>query len=171
MSDKQRTIKKAVSVSGVGLHTGKPVTLTFNPAPENHWFKFKRVDVEGQPVINADADLVVDTSRGTTLEKDGVRVYTTEHVLAALAGLEIDNALIELDGPEIPIMDGSAYPFVKMIQQVGIEEQDADKDYFIVTDNLTYDHTERQTVMLAVPQDEFRLTVMVDYNSPLLGTQ
>lgn len=168
---KQKTIKDSFTLVGVGLHTGQKVKMTVNPAPENHGFKFKRIDVEGEPIINADADLVVDTSRGTTLEKNGVRVYTTEHVLAALAGLEIDNALIELDGQEIPIMDGSAYPFVKMIQEVGIQEQDADKDYFIVTENLTYEDLERQTEMLAVPQDEFRLTVMVDYNSPLLGTQ
>ena len=168
---KQKTIKDAFSLVGVGLHTGQKVKLTVNPAAANHGFKFKRVDVEGEPIINADADLVVDTSRGTTLEKNGVRVHTTEHVLAALAGLEIDNALIELDGPEIPIMDGSAYPFVELILKVGIIEQDADKDYFVVTENLTYEDMERQTEMLAVPQDEFRLTVMVDYNSPLLGTQ
>lgn len=168
---KQKTIKNEFSIVGVGLHTGEKVTLTVKPAADNHGFKFKRVDVEGQPIINADADLVVDTSRGTTLEKNGVRVYTTEHVLAALAGLEIDNALMELDGPEMPIMDGSAYPFVQLILEVGIEEQEADKDYFVVTENLTYEDLERHTEMLAVPQDEFRLTVMVDYNSPLLGTQ
>lgn len=168
---KQKTIKNEFSIVGVGLHTGEKVTLTVKPAADNHGFKFKRVDVEGQPIINADADLVVDTSRGTTLEKNGVRVYTTEHVLAALAGLEIDNALLELDGPEMPIMDGSAYPFVQLILEVGIKEQEADKDYFIVTENLTYEDLERHTEMLAVPQDEFRLTVMVDYNSPLLGTQ
>jgi UDP-3-O-[3-hydroxymyristoyl] N-acetylglucosamine deacetylase/3-hydroxyacyl-[acyl-carrier-protein] dehydratase len=168
---KQKTIKNEFSIVGVGLHTGEKVTLTVKPAADNHGFKFKRVDVEGQPIINADADLVVDTSRGTTLEKNGVRVYTTEHVLAALAGLEIDNALLELDGPEMPIMDGSAYPFVQLILEVGIEEQEAEKDYFVVTENLTYEDLERKTEMLAVPQDEFRLTVMVDYNSPLLGTQ
>lgn len=168
---KQKTIKSEFSIVGVGLHTGEKVTLTVKPAAVNHGFKFKRVDIEGQPIINADADLVVDTSRGTTLEKNGVRVYTTEHVLAALAGLEIDNALMELDGPEMPIMDGSAYPFVQLILEVGIEEQEADKDYFVVTENLTYEDLERHTEMLAVPQDEFRLTVMVDYNSPLLGTQ
>jgi len=127
--------------------------------------------VEGQPVINADANLVVETSRSTTLGINGVKVHTTEHILAALFGLEIDNALIDLDGPEIPIMDGSAYPFVAAIQQVGIVEQNADKEYFVVTNNLTYEDAERQTEMLLVPQDEFRLTVMVDYNSVILGTQ
>ena len=168
---KQKTIKEAFSVVGIGLHTGEKVTLTVNPAEDNHGFKFQRIDVEGQPIINADADLVVDTSRSTTLEKNGVRVHTTEHILAALYGMGIDNALIQLDGPEIPIMDGSAYPFVEMINKVGIVEQNSNKDYFIVTDNLTYEDNERHTEMLAVPQDEFRLTVMVDYNSPLLGTQ
>lgn len=168
---KQKTIKEAFSVIGIGLHTGEKATLTVNPAADNHGFKFQRIDVEGEPIINADADLVVDTSRSTTLEKNGVRVHTTEHILAALSGMEIDNALIQIDGPEIPIMDGSAFPFVEAINQVGIIDQEADKDYFVVTENLTYEDLERHTEMLAVPQDEFRLTVMVDYNSPLLGTQ
>lgn len=168
---KQKTIKEAFSVIGIGLHTGEKATLTVNPADDNYGFKFQRIDVEGEPIINADADLVVDTSRSTTLEKNGVRVHTTEHILAALSGMEIDNALIQIDGPEIPIMDGSAFPFVEAINQVGIVEQEADKDYFIVTENLTYEDLERHTEMLAVPQDEFRLTVMVDYNSPILGTQ
>ena len=109
---KQKTINQPFSIIGVGLHTGSKVKMTINPAADNHGFKFKRTDIEGQPIIDADCDLVVDTSRGTTLEKNGVRVHTTEHILAALAGLEIDNALIELDGPEIPIMDGSAYLFI-----------------------------------------------------------
>jgi len=168
---KQKTLKAPFSVVGIGLHTGEKATLTVNPAADNHGFKFQRVDVEGEPIINADADLVVDTSRSTTLEKNGVRVHTTEHVLAALSGMEIDNALIQIDGPEIPIMDGSAFAFVEAIKQVGIVEQDTDKDYFVVTENITYEDLERKTEMLLVPQDEFRLTVMVDYNSPTLGTQ
>jgi UDP-3-O-[3-hydroxymyristoyl] N-acetylglucosamine deacetylase/3-hydroxyacyl-[acyl-carrier-protein] dehydratase len=168
---KQKTIKASFSVVGVGLHTGTKTKLTVLPAEENHGFKFKRTDQEDAPIINADPDLVVDTSRSTTLEKNGVKVHTTEHILAALYGLEIDNALIEVDGPEIPIMDGSAYPFVALINEVGIVEQNADKDYFVITENITYEDSERKTEMLAVPQDEFRLTVMVDYNSPLLGTQ
>ena len=168
---KQKTINNSFSIIGVGLHTGNKVKMTVHPAAANHGFKFKRTDLEGQPIIEADCDLVVDTSRGTTLEKNGVRVYTTEHILAALLGMEIDNALIELDGQEIPIMDGSAYPFIQLIQEIGVVDQDADKDYFVVTNNLTYEDLERQTEMLAVPQDTFRLTVMVDYNSPLLGTQ
>lgn len=168
---KQKTLKAPFSVIGIGLHTGEKVTLTVNPAADNHGFKFQRVDVEGEPIINADADLVVDTSRSTTIEKNGVRINTTEHILAALSGMEIDNALIQLDGAEVPIMDGSAFAFVEAIKQVGIVEQESEKDYFVVTENLTYEDLERQTEMLLVPQDEFRLTVMVDYNSPVLGTQ
>lgn len=171
MSDKQRTIKQSVSVTGIGLHTGKPVTLTFNPAPEHHWYKFQRTDVEGKPIIEADADLVVDTSRGTTLEKNGVRVHTTEHVLAALVGLGIDNCLIQVSGPEMPIMDGSSIKFVEALEAAEIVEQEAEREYFELKENLTYEDPVKKVEMLAVPQDEFRVTVMVDYNSDLLGTQ
>lgn len=171
MSDKQHTIKQSVSVTGVGLHTGKKTTITFNPAPVNHWFKFQRVDVEGQPIIEADADLVVDTSRGTTLEKNGVRVHTTEHVLAALVGLGIDNCLIQVDGPEMPIMDGSSWKFIEALVAAEIVEQDAERDYFELTENLTYEDPIKKVEMLAVPQETFRVTVMVDYNSEVLGTQ
>lgn len=171
MSDKQRTIQKAVSITGKGLHTGAPVTLTFNPAPENHWYKFQRTDVEGHPIIEADCDLVVDTSRGTTLEKNGVRVHTTEHVLASLVGLGIDNCLIQVTGPEMPIMDGSSLNFIEVLETAGIVEQDAERDYFVLTENLTYEDTVKKVEMLAVPQDEFRVTVMVDYGSEVLGTQ
>ncbi len=171
MSDKQRTIKQAVSVTGKGLHTGQPVTLTFNPAPENHWYKFQRIDLEGQPIIDADADLVVDTSRGTTLEKNGVRVHTTEHVLAALVGLGIDNCLIQVDNPEMPIMDGSSWKFIEALEAAEIIEQDANRDYFELTENLTYEDPIKKVEMLAVPQDTYRCTVMVDYNSEVLGTQ
>lgn len=171
MSTKQKTIKQEVSLNGVGLHTGQKATVTFKPAAENHGFIFQRVDIEGKPTIKADCDLVVDTSRGTTLEQNGARVHTTEHLLAAAYGLEIDNLLIEIDGPEVPILDGSSYFFLDSLKQAGIVDQEAEKDYFIVDENLTYEDLDRQTEMLAVPQDEFRLTVMVDYNSKVLGTQ
>jgi UDP-3-O-[3-hydroxymyristoyl] N-acetylglucosamine deacetylase/3-hydroxyacyl-[acyl-carrier-protein] dehydratase len=171
MSDKQRTIEKPVSISGVGLHTGRPVTLTFNPAPENHWFKFQRTDIEGHPIVEADADNVVDTSRGTTLEKNGVKVHTTEHVLAALIGLKIDNCLIQLTGPEMPIMDGSSAKFIEILEQAGIVEQQAEREYFELTENLTFEDPVKKVEMLAVPQDDFRVTVMVDYGSEVLGTQ
>ncbi len=168
---KQRTIKTAVSLSGVGLHTGKQVKITFNPAPANHWFKFQRTDLQGQPIIEADADLAVDTSRGTTLEKNGVRVHTTEHVLAALMGLEIDNCLIQIDAPEMPIMDGSSIKFIEALESAGIVEQEAQREYFELKGNLTYEDPVKKVEMLAVPQDTFRVTVMVDYNSDVLGTQ
>lgn len=167
----QTTLKKEVSLSGVGLHTGQKATITFKPAPANHWYKFKRVDIEGQPIIEADADNVIDTSRGTTLAKNGAKVHTTEHVLAALIGCEIDNVLIEIDGPEIPIMDGSSAPFVKLFKEAGVQELDIERDYFVIKENLTYEDLERNIEMLAVPQDEFRITVMVDYHSKILGTQ
>lgn len=171
MVDKQRTIKSQVSVTGVGLHTGKPNTITFVPAPENHWYKFQRMDLDGQPIIEADADLVVDTSRGTTLEKNGVKIFTTEHVLAALVGLGIDNCLIQMTGPEMPIMDGSSWKFIEALESAGIAEQEAERVYFELTQNLTYEDPVKKVEMLAVPQETYRCTVMVDYNSEVLGTQ
>lgn len=171
MSNKQKTIKSSVTLTGVGLHTGKPVSLTLNPAPENHWFKFQRTDLEGHPIVEADADLVVDTSRGTTLEKNGVRVHTTEHVLAALVGMDIDNCLIQVTGPEMPIMDGSSLKFIEAIEKAGVLEQDAEREYFELTENLTFEDPIKKVEMLAVPQDDFRVTVMVDYGSEVLGTQ
>lgn len=171
MSEQQKTIRKPVSVLGIGLHTGQKATLTFKPAPANHGYRFRRIDLEDAPEIIADCEHVVDTSRGTTLGVNGVRVHTTEHVLAAVYGLGIDNIIIELDGPEVPIMDGSAVAFLSALETAGIEEQDAEKDFFVLKENLTYEDGEKKTEMLAVPQDEFRVTVMVDYNSKTLGTQ
>jgi UDP-3-O-[3-hydroxymyristoyl] N-acetylglucosamine deacetylase/3-hydroxyacyl-[acyl-carrier-protein] dehydratase len=171
MADKQRTLKEAIEFIGVGLHTGEKVTMTIHPADANHGYKFQRIDLENQPIIKADADLVVSTDRGTTLEQNGARVYTTEHVLAALYGMQIDNALITLTGPEIPIMDGSSSPFVKEILRVGAVEQDADRDYFELNENLKWEDVENGIEFLAVPDDHYRVTVMVDYKSPALGTQ
>lgn len=171
MSDKQRTIQKPASITGKGLHTGEQVTLTFQPAEIGHWYKFQRTDLEGQPIIEADCDLVVDTSRGTTLEKNGVRVHTTEHVLAALVGLGIDNCLIQVSGPEMPIMDGSSLKFIEILEEAGIIEQDAFRDYFVLDESITFEDPIKKVEMLAVPQDAFRVTVMVDYGSEVLGTQ
>ena len=168
---KQQTLKAPVTVSGVGLHTGKKCTLTIKPAPVNHWFKFQRIDLDGQPVIEADADNVKDTERGTSLSKNGASVSTTEHLLAALLGLEVDNALIEIDGPEVPILDGSSWPYIEAIRKAGIEGQKEDRVYFELKRNLTFEDPVKKVEMLAVPQDEFRITVMVDYNSEILGTQ
>ncbi len=168
---KQTTLKKAVTVSGVGLHTGAIVNLTFTPAPINHWYKFQRTDLENHPIIDADCDLVVDTSRGTTLGKNGVKVSTVEHALAALVGLEIDNVLLQIDGPEMPIMDGSAIQFVHKLLEAGIVEQDAEREYFIVPSNVHYNDVQHHVEMVAMPLDDYRATVMVDYNSPVLGSQ
>jgi UDP-3-O-[3-hydroxymyristoyl] N-acetylglucosamine deacetylase / 3-hydroxyacyl-[acyl-carrier-protein] dehydratase len=171
MIEKKRTLKDKVELSGIGLHTGEKVNITILPASENHGYKFQRIDLDGQPIIKADADKVISTQRGTTLEDNGARVYTTEHILAALYGLQVDNALIQLDGPEVPIMDGSAWAFVEAIEKVGYQEQDAEREYFEFTENLPFEDVDKKIEMLAVPTPEFRLTVMVDYNSPVLGTQ
>jgi len=171
MSDKQRTLKEEVKFTGVGLHTGEVVNMTIKPAKANHGYKFQRIDLENKPVIKADPDNVVSTERGTTLEQNGGKVYTTEHVLAALYGMEIDNALIEVDAPEIPIMDGSSKLFVDGIEKAGIIEQDKDRVYFVLNENLKWEDTEKQIEFLAIPDPEYRVTVMVDYQSPVLGTQ
>lgn len=171
MNVKQRTIKSDISVSGVGLHTGKPVTMTFKPAPENHGYKFKRVDLEGAPVVDADVDNVTDTSRGTTITQNGASVHTVEHVLAGLVGLEVDNVMMELDGPEIPIMDGSSIKFIDALEEVGFREQDADREYYTIPYNIHYSEPDRKVEMVAMPLDDYRFTCMIDYNSPVLGSQ
>lgn len=171
MADMQKTLKQEIHLSGIGLHTGEKVNIHILPAPENHGYKFQRIDLEGKPIIKADCDLVVATDRGTTLEANGARVYTTEHILAALAGMEVDNALIQIDGPEIPIMDGSSLPFVQAIDKVGMIEQDAERNYFVLEENLKWEDVEKGIEFLAVPDDHYRITVMVDYKSPVLGTQ
>jgi len=170
---RQRTLMKAVEFSGIGLHTGKQTVMTVLPASENHGYKFQRIDLEGQPLIDADADRVVTTKRGTTLEQHGAQVNTTEHILAALYGCEVDNALIQLTGPEIPIMDGSALEFVEAFEAIGYKEQEADRLFYKLRSNIAFEDKEKDVEMLAVPEpsDEFRLTVMVDYRSPVLGTQ
>lgn len=171
MSEKQRTLKSEISISGVGLHTGEKVNITVCPAPANHGYKFQRVDLPEQTIINADVDLVVATDRGTTLEYKGARVYTTEHILAAVYGCQIDNVLIKIDAPEVPIMDGSSKLFVDAILATGFEEQDAEREYFELTENIPWEDTEKGIEFLAIPDSNYRLTVMVDYKSPVLGTQ
>ncbi len=171
MDRKQRTLMKAVSVEGIGLHTGEHVKMRLNPAPENFGYKFQRIDLPDKPIIEADVDYVVATERGTTLAKNGAYVYTVEHLLAALLGMSIDNVLIELEGPEIPIMDGSAIEFVKMIKEAGIKEQSADREYFEVTSNIHYMSEDGLTEMIAMPLDGFRLTCMIDFKNPIIGSQ
>jgi len=168
----QQTLAGAFTCAGVGLHTGQSCSVTVKPAEADHGYVFQRMDLEGQPLVPADCDLVVETLRGTTLEKKGARVHTTEHLLAALYGCGIDNALIEMTGPEVPIMDGSSWPFVAHIEEVGAVTLEADRHIFRLNESITY-HDGQGVEMLAVPpiNDEFRVTVMVDYQSPILGTQ
>jgi UDP-3-O-[3-hydroxymyristoyl] N-acetylglucosamine deacetylase / 3-hydroxyacyl-[acyl-carrier-protein] dehydratase len=171
LNHKQHTIKKSVTLSGVGLHTGVQTTMTFLPAKANHGIKFQRIDLPGRPVIDADCDNVVDVSRGTTIEQSGAKISTIEHTLAALVGLELDNVLIEVDGPEAPIMDGSSMPFVQVLKEAGAEEQNALRDYYEVQDSLFYRDASRNVEIAALPLDDYRVTVMIDYNSPVLGSQ
>lgn len=171
MNEKQQTIKKAASVSGVGLHTGVSATMTFVPAPANHGYKFQRVDLPGQPIVDADVDNVVDLSRGTTIEQNGARINTVEHTLAALVGLQIDNVLIQLDGPEPPILDGSSMKFITALEDAGIEEQNAYRNYFEVPEYVHYVNAEKDIEMAALPLSDYRLTVMVDYNSKVINSQ
>ncbi|WP_378188114.1 bifunctional UDP-3-O-[3-hydroxymyristoyl] N-acetylglucosamine deacetylase/3-hydroxyacyl-ACP dehydratase [Aquimarina sp. W85] len=168
---KQRTIEKEVKLTGVGLHTGKEVTLTFKPAPANHGYAFCRVDLEGNPVIEADATYVVNTQRGTNLEKNGVSIQTSEHVLAACVGLEIDNLLIELNASEPPIMDGSSKYFIEALEKAGIVELDAPRDEYIVKDVISYTDEESGSEIIVMPSDEYQITTMVDFGTKVLGTQ
>jgi len=168
---KQRTLKETVTLTGPGLHTGQNVSLSINPAAEGHGYKFRRIDLENSPVIDADVDNVVDTSRGTTLEVNGVRVSTVEHVLASLSGMGIDNALIDLDGEESPILDGSARFYCEAIEKTGFTTQTADREFMVLDETITYTNASRKTEMIAVPDNEFRISTMIDYETRVLGTQ
>ena len=168
---KQTTISKPISLNGVGIHTGKEVTLTFKPAPVDHGYAFCRVDLEGKPIIEADANLVVNTQRGTNLQKNGVNIQTSEHVLAALVGLEIDNILIELDASEPPIMDGSSKFFVDALLQAGITEQDAERYEYVVHENISFVDEETGSEITVIPADSYQVTTMVDFGTKVLGTQ
>ncbi len=171
MHELQRTISKPISVSGEGLHTKAATTLTFKPAEENTGIRFIRVDLADKPVIPANADYVIDISRGTTLGVGDIKVHTVEHVLAAVVGLKIDNIIIEIDNHELPNIDGSSLPFVKALQEAGFVTQEAPKDYLIIDETITYHNEEEQVDIVALPLDGYRLTVMVDYQNPALGSQ
>ncbi len=172
MSEKQKTIKQdSVTLSGFGLHTGVKVNLTFKPAAENTGYRFRRIDLEGQPEVRAIADNVADTSRSTALEEKGARVGTVEHVLAAVYALGIDNIIIELDAAETPILDGSAAPFAKAILDAGIVEQDAEKQYFEIRENYKFSNPDKGIEIMAFPDKELSFNVMVDYNSSALAQQ
>ncbi|MBW8686618.1 bifunctional UDP-3-O-[3-hydroxymyristoyl] N-acetylglucosamine deacetylase/3-hydroxyacyl-ACP dehydratase [Chitinophaga rhizophila] len=170
-SSNQHTIKAPVTISGVGLHTGAHVNMTLKPANPGYGIKFQRVDLPAQPVVKADVDYVVDTSRSTTLEHNGARVSTIEHIMAALVGTGVDNVHIEIDGPEIPIMDGSSYPFIQKIEEAGIAEQDAKKVWYTIDTNISFYDDKKNVEMVALPAVDYRITCMIDFNSPILGTQ
>jgi UDP-3-O-[3-hydroxymyristoyl] N-acetylglucosamine deacetylase/3-hydroxyacyl-[acyl-carrier-protein] dehydratase len=171
MSEKQRTLSKEISLTGKGLHTGNSVTITFKPAPANYGYKFCRVDLPGKPLIDALAEHVTDTSRGTTLVQNNASVATIEHVMAAFHGLRVDNALIELNGPEAPIMGGSAWKFVEAIKEAGIVDQKEDRNYFIVKQKITFSDEEHGVDLIVYPDDHFSVNVLIDYNSKILGNQ
>ena len=168
---KQTTIASEISLTGVGLHTGQEVTMTFKPAPINNGFTFVRVDLEGQPIIEADANYVVNTQRGTNLEKRGVMIQTPEHVLAALVGCDLDNVIIELNASELPIMDGSSKYFVESIEKVGIVEQEAERKIFVVKDVITYTDEATGSEITVIPSDHYCVAAMVDFGTKVLGTQ
>ncbi|MBD3581045.1 bifunctional UDP-3-O-[3-hydroxymyristoyl] N-acetylglucosamine deacetylase/3-hydroxyacyl-ACP dehydratase [Flavobacterium selenitireducens] len=168
---KQTTIKNEVSLTGVGLHTGKEVKMTFKPAPVNNGYTFVRLDLEGHPVIEADASYVVNTQRGTNLEKRGVKIQTSEHVLAALVGCDVDNVIIELDASEPPIMDGSSKYFVEAIEKAGIVQQEAERVYYTVREVISYTDEATGSEIIVMPADDYQVTTMVDFGTKVLGTQ
>ena len=171
MSNKQKTIKSPITLTGVGLHTGNKVTMTLKPAPINHGFTFVRVDLEGSPIIEAKAEYVVNTQRGTNLEKNGVQIQTSEHILAAAVGLDIDNLLIEIDASEPPIMDGSSKYFVEAIENAGIEVLDADIEEYVVKEIISYKDETTGSEIILMPSDKYEVTTMVDFGTKILGTQ
>ncbi|MGC4039391.1 MAG: bifunctional UDP-3-O-[3-hydroxymyristoyl] N-acetylglucosamine deacetylase/3-hydroxyacyl-ACP dehydratase [Flavobacterium sp.] len=168
---KQKTIQNEISLTGVGLHTGKEVKMTFKPAPVNNGYTFVRVDLEGSPVIEADANYVVNTQRGTNLEKLGVKIQTSEHVLAAFVGCDVDNVIIELNESEPPIMDGSSKFFVEAIEKAGVVEQDAERKYYVVKEVISFVDEATGSEVLVMPADDYQVTAMVDFGTKVLGTQ
>ncbi|RTL51511.1 MAG: bifunctional UDP-3-O-[3-hydroxymyristoyl] N-acetylglucosamine deacetylase/3-hydroxyacyl-ACP dehydratase [Sphingobacteriales bacterium] len=169
--DKQHTLSKSISIKGTGLHTGILVEMNLKPANPGFGIQFQRTDLPGQPIIKADCDLVTDTSRGTTLQIGDAKVSTVEHILAALVGLGIDNVLIEINGPEIPIMDGSSAPFITFIEEAGIAEQDAAKAWYSIDENIYLYDEKKRVEMVAMPAIDYQITTLIDFNSPVLGTQ
>ena len=169
--DKQHTIEKNISISGTGLHTGVLVEMTLNPANPGFGYQFQRTDLPNQPIIKADCDLVTDTSRGTTLQVGDAKISTVEHILAALVGLGVDNCLIQVNGPEIPIIDGSSTPFIEIIEKAGVVEQDAAKAWYSIDENIFHYDDAKRVEMVALPALDYQITTLIDFNSPVLGTQ
>ncbi|HYK55909.1 MAG TPA: bifunctional UDP-3-O-[3-hydroxymyristoyl] N-acetylglucosamine deacetylase/3-hydroxyacyl-ACP dehydratase [Flavisolibacter sp.] len=171
LSDFQHTLASEARISGVGIHTGQTVEMTLKPAEPNTGIVFKRIDLPNTPTVKADVDNVVDTTRSTTIEANGARVSTIEHLLAALVGNMVDNVCIEITGAEVPILDGSAAPFVQIIKQAGVRKQDAPKIYYTLQHNISFTDDQKKVEMVALPYQEFRINTLIDFNSPVLGTQ
>ena len=169
--DKQHTINNSISISGTGLHTGVLVDMTLHPANPGFGFQFQRIDLPNQPIIKADCDLVTDTSRGTTLQMGDAKISTVEHILAALVGLGVDNVLIQVNGPEVPIIDGSSAPFIEKIEKAGVLEQAAAKAWYSIDENIFHYDDEKRVEMVALPALDYQITTLIDFNSPVLGTQ
>ncbi len=169
--DKQHTLSGPINISGTGLHTGINVDMVLKPANPGFGYQFQRTDLPDSPIIKADCDLVTETSRGTTLEKDNAKVSTVEHILAALVGMGVDNCLIEVNGPEIPIIDGSSGPFVDIIEKTGVLEQDATKVWYSIDTNISLYDEKKRVEMTALPATNYEITTLIDFNSPVLGTQ
>ena len=167
----QQTIKEPITIAGAGIHTGRAVTMRLKPSEPNTGIVFQRVDLEKQPLIKADVDNVIETNRSTTIEAHGARVSTIEHLMAALVGMQVDNVLIEIDGEEVPILDGSAQPFVEALEKTGTSEQDAKKVYYSIEHNITFVDEDKKVEMVALPYHDYRINTLIDFNSPVLGTQ
>lgn len=171
MTVKQKTLAKEFSISGKGLHTNCLVKMTFKPAPVNHGFRFQRVDLDHKPVIPASADRVIDTSRGTVIARGEARISTIEHSLAALTGMDLDNVLIEIDNEEVPILDGSSRSFVQAIEEVGVVEQDAEREYFVVKEKIVFKNEKTGSEIIALPDNDYSLNILISFNSSVLNNQ
>ena len=167
----QHTIKEEVTISGAGIHTGQSVTMHIKPAEPNTGINFQRTDLSGRPIVKADVDNVIETNRSTTIEANGARVGTIEHLMAALTGMLVDNALIEIDGEEVPILDGSAQLFIEYLSKAGIQKQDVPKIYYTIQHNISFVDEDKKVEMVALPYDDYRINALIDFNSPVLGTQ
>ena len=167
----QHTIKEEVVISGAGIHTGQSVTMHIKPAATNSGINFQRTDLPGKPIVKADVDNVIETNRSTTIESNGARVGTIEHLMAALTGMLIDNVLIEIDGEEVPILDGSSQLFIEHLSKAGIKKQDAPKIYYNIQHNISFVDEDKKVEMVALPYDDYRINTLIDFNSPVLGTQ
>ncbi len=167
----QHTLKEAVTISGAGIHTGQSVTIQIKPAEANTGINFQRIDLPGKPVVKADVDNVVETNRSTTIEVNGARISTIEHLMASLMGMEIDNALIEIDGEEVPILDGSSQVFIDHLSKIGTQKQNAEKIYYNIYHNISFVDEDKKVEMVALPYDDYRINTLIDFNSPILGTQ